>query len=182
MGFHHDIAEVGEGTTPTPEPPFGPFRVTLRLDGIGFMQMVATADDQHVERSSSYIFDGVEATGSALVALARGATAVRFSWFDEPGEYRWVVNRDGEEVRVVLREFPDWSPRRVDEQGEAVLETRCDLLRFLTQFRGQLQQLRNDHPGPEFERLWHNPFPDRKLAQLTEAITQLKSERRSGRG
>src|SRR5690348_1084333 len=51
------------------------------------------------------------------------------SWWEEPGEYRWLFSpRDGNVLIHILwfKDVANWS----DEKGQTVLKMECDLLAF----------------------------------------------------
>lgn len=54
----------------------------------------------------------------AVIRLLRDVDHTTAFWEDEPGQYRWVFDRDGERVRVRILYF-DRAFTRVDDEREA---------------------------------------------------------------
>ncbi|BCL79063.1 hypothetical protein ccbrp13_15280 [Ktedonobacteria bacterium brp13] len=76
----------------------------------------------------------------AVRLLLMGASDAKCSWWNEPGEYRWLLTRQGEQVMIHIVWFQDiagWS----DEKGETVLRMVCYLLPFAKRLFHQLGQL-----------------------------------------
>ena len=72
--------------------------------------------------------------------LLLGTSDARCSWWEEPGEYRWLFTRQGKQVLIHIlwfKDVADWS----DEKGTTVLRMECDLLAFAKRFYHQLGQL-----------------------------------------
>lgn len=64
----------------------------------------------------------------------------RCSWWEEPGEYRWLFSRQDEKLFIHILWFKNiagWS----DEKGKTVLHMECDLLSFAKRLSHQLNQL-----------------------------------------
>ncbi|GCE20918.1 hypothetical protein [Dictyobacter kobayashii] len=76
----------------------------------------------------------------AVRLLLLGASDAKCSWWNEPGEYRWLFVRQREQVLIHIvwfRDIADWS----DEKGKTVLRMECDLLSFAKRLFHQLGQL-----------------------------------------
>ena len=77
----------------------------------------------------------------AVRLLLLGASDANCSWWNEPGEYRWLFTRQGEQILIHIVWFQDiagWS----DEKGETVLRMECELLTFAKRLFHQLGQLK----------------------------------------
>lgn len=76
----------------------------------------------------------------AVRLLLMGASDAKCSWWNEPGEYRWLFTRQREQVVIHILWFRDiagWS----DEKGECVVRIVCDLHPFAKRLLHQLSQL-----------------------------------------
>lgn len=65
----------------------------------------------------------------AVRLLLLGASEAKCSWWEEPGEYRWLFSRQAEQILIHIVWFDsiaDWS----DEKGKTVLQMESDLLTF----------------------------------------------------
>ena len=76
----------------------------------------------------------------AVRLLLLGVSESKCSWWNEPGEYRWLFTRRGEQVLIHIVWFKDVA-KWADEKGETVLQMECDLLTFAKRLFHQLGQL-----------------------------------------
>lgn len=68
---------------------------------------------------------------TATAVLHRAQSTVRVSWAEEPGEFRWVLDRSGDDLSVQVLSFDSlWGPDP-DEKGKVLLPSIC----FLTAFQ-----------------------------------------------
>jgi len=104
----------------------------------------------------------------ALADLARLAIAMidepaashgTCAWADEPGEYRWIVDRIGEEVAVRIVTFDQTFSTKPDEAGHPFFETRCSASRFASQIFDQMRYLRLEMEDGEYLHRWGHRFP-----------------------
>lgn len=83
----------------------------------------------------------------AVRLLLLGTNDARCSWWEEPGEYRWLFARQNEKISIRILWFKviaDWS----DEQGETILQMECDLLPFAKRLSQQLDQISYQQKSP----------------------------------
>jgi hypothetical protein len=76
----------------------------------------------------------------AVRLLLLGANEAKCSWWQEPGEYRWLFSRQDEQVLIHIVWFDsiaNWS----DEKGKTVLQMESDLFMFAERLSHQLGQL-----------------------------------------
>lgn len=83
----------------------------------------------------------------AVRLLLLGTSDTRCSWWEEPGEYRWLLSRQDETLFIHILWFKDiagWS----DERGKTVLRMQCSLLSFAKRLSQQLNQLSYQEKRP----------------------------------
>jgi hypothetical protein len=116
-------------------------------------------------------------TKAAADLLERGREA-RVAWFDEPGEWRWLLSREAELVRLRMIRFREYGPSQPDDQGETEFEASCTPLRFATQVAGQMKRLLNEHGADGYQRNWRASFPTRDFDRLLRLIVEEKKRAR----
>lgn len=107
----------------------------------------------------------------AVRLLLLGTSDTRCSWWEEPGEYRWLFSRQDEKVRIHILWFKDiagWS----DEKGKTVLRMECDLLAFAKRLLQQLNQLSYQEKRPAVP-----PQDSQRFQEAITAFEQAKPEK-----
>ncbi len=97
----------------------------------------------------------------AVRLLLLGASEAKCSWWEEPGEYRWLFSRQDEKILIHIVWFDSiagWS----DEKGKTVLQMESDLLTFAKRLSHQLGQLEYQEGSPA--------VPPQDYQKLQEAI------------
>jgi len=155
-----------------------PFTLTISDLDAGWCSVTVSAGGQSLPMDVSFLSDGLGDLTERAVRVLRGLERARCCWADEPGEYRWVLARRGEQLRIRVLGFAREFSQLDDEQGKLLFETECDLLRFASQWKGQLHQLLNTL-GPEGYRLkWRHDFPLEEFEQLSRLIHEQEQARR----
>jgi hypothetical protein len=116
---------------------------------------------------------------NALADLARIAIAMisepasirgTCAWADEPGEYRWIVERRGGDVSVRIVTFGQTYSTKPDEAGDPFFEARCTLTRFVNQIFDQMRYLRLEMEEDEYLRRWRSAFPVEEYDELRRLL------------
>lgn len=76
-----------------------------RLTGTGWSEATMTIGDASTPMSASYLDDALGDLVAAAVLLPGAESTVRVSWAEEPGEFRWVLDRSGDQVAVRILWF-----------------------------------------------------------------------------
>lgn len=127
------------------------------------------------EQSATLIASAVlcDAPGDLLwaaVQLLESAPAVRIGWFDEPGEYRWRLERTAASVSVRVWWFKRTDSNLTDEEGTLVFSSSCRLLRFARQVRAATQAILDRYEHAGYKRRWGSDFPEIAHNRLGELI------------
>jgi len=89
------------------------------------------------------------------------------AWADEPGEYRWIVDRNGGEVSVRIVTFDQTFSTKPDEAGSPFFETSCTLSQFANQIFDQMRYVRLEMEDAEYSLRWGgHPFPVDEFDEL----------------
>jgi len=117
--------------------------------------------DVHWEWSGAIISDGEQSVRvftmllgpaltdltEAVIRLLRGIEHTTAFWEDDPGQYRWVFDRDGERVRVQILHFARAFTHVDDQHGTCVFDAGCRLAVLAGQVVSELERLQTDHPS-----------------------------------
>src|SRR6266852_5358469 len=110
----------------------------------------------------------------AVIRLLRKVEHTTAFWEDDPGQYRWVFDRDGEQVRVQILYFDRAFTQVDDQRGTRMFDAVCRLAVLAGQVVSELERLQVDNP-------YHGePGPgDRKYVPVADyqALRQLISGR-----
>jgi|SRR4051812_21334126 len=80
----------------------------------------------------------LDALAEAVINLLSGLDRGICAWEEEPGQYRWVLVREGEQVQITILWFRDSFSTLPDERGEVVFSALCPLRRFAVQVKNVL--------------------------------------------
>jgi hypothetical protein len=142
---------------------------TYRLTGTGWADADVRVGEASAHASASYLGDALGELLDAVLAVAEGAATARASWDEEPGEYRWLLDLDGTELRVRLLDFREWrgvveSP---DEEGEVLFDQRCDLNEFGAAVVAAARGVIDEYGIDGYREKWvEHDFPLEQLTRL----------------
>ena len=142
------------------------FSLELRLLGRGSLEARLTALDQEASVLASFLSDAPAELASAVLLLLEGASSARCAWQDEPGEYRWLFEREADLLRLTLRAFPDNYSRQDDRHGVLLFQSEDRLRRFASRLRQELHYFLVTIGADGYERHWGHPFPTREYQRL----------------
>lgn len=110
---------------------------------------------------------------SALANLLDGQKRAQFSWWDEHGEFQWLLtSRDQILFARITRYRMEPIYRKPNDRGKPLLKLRCDLREFATAVFEQLRE-RFETLGPTgFEDQWIRPFPLSEFQRLGELLSR----------
>jgi hypothetical protein len=145
---------------------------------IGWARGRIAFGDREVEVTASYLGDALGDLLAAMLKLTQGAAEARASWWEEPGEYRWVfsvapldVSLRLQDTRLRLLEFPHMpgAVEAPDEKGHPLIEGDCSLVELVGAVAACARRTLEEHGVNGYEAKWHmHPFPGEDLALLEE--------------
>jgi hypothetical protein len=106
----------------------------------------------------------------AAVRLLESTSIVLIRWCDEPGEYRWRLERSGDIVAIRVWWFSSANRSLTDEEGTLVFTSSCGILRFARQVRAATQEVLDRYGREDYQRRWRWDFPDSAHHRLGELI------------
>lgn len=121
--------------------------------------------------SASYLSDALGDLVTATVALPRALSTVRVSWAEEPGEYRWLLERTEEQVSIRILWF-DTSPGRADDAaGRCLLDASCVVTEFQRAVAEAAHALLARWGASGYRDQWvEHDFPTDALARLDASL------------
>ncbi len=101
---------------------------TFRLTNLGSAEGRVAIGSETLVATASYLSDTLGDLLRAVVLIARGAVSARASWYEEPGEYRWLFTRQDEDVAIVVRWFSENPVQPApDSAGTLMFDSRCSV-------------------------------------------------------
>ena len=99
----------------------------FRITGSGWAEGRLTVGTSAATAEVSYVMteDPLGDLIRAVRALLEGAERARVWWGEEPGGYRWVLQRSGSEVRVKLLALDEYEQGAAE--GEVLMDASCQL-------------------------------------------------------
>lgn len=142
---------------------------SFRLTGSGWAEARIADDASFVKMTVSYLTDALGDLLTALAALKRGDSETeQFSWDGEPEEYRWRLDRDGDDVVVTILWFFDIYRPQHDQAGRLVFTTRQPLAELVRVVSAGASQLLDEVGEEGYRERWvEHPFPTAALAELS---------------
>jgi hypothetical protein len=149
----------------------GGVEFSFRLTGTGWAEGRIAVGDSFATPTASYLSDALGDLIRAVRALLEGAEDARASWEEEPGEYRWVFQRSGSEVRMRLLAFPDVYDDGPDEDGQALLDVTCLVTDLALAVASGAQRVLDQLGPDEYQQRWvEHPFPTDDLTALERLV------------
>lgn len=148
---------------------------SYKLDGAGWATATLSNGRSELNVTISYLTDALGDLTATIVGLLENARYARFSWEDEPGEYRWIIKKgvDGKTLHLKILGFGDVYDYREDEKGQVLFETECQLLQFAVQVKTALKTILQEHGVKGYKDMWVlNDFPLSEYKKLEKSIRQ----------
>lgn len=133
---------------------------------------VRVSDGEHVVLVEAWrLSDALRDLLEAVVLAVEGVREARCSWLhDDPGEWRWVFRRLGEEVELRVLEF-DTVRDAPDEQGREIFRTVQPARRLGRVVLSAGQRVLDEFGEQDGTDEWvEYPFPVSQLERLRRAI------------
>lgn len=144
------------------------FNYRLIPGTVGWSEAQLQVGQASASLTASDIGDALGDLVRAALALARGAEDARVSWAEEPGEFRWILTRTGQDLMVRVLWFDDgpWSDKP-DEHGREVLTATCHLQPFCAALAQGAERVRDEHGETGYREMWDfADFPSQELDAL----------------
>ena len=147
--------------------------IDYRLTGLGWAECRVADEFSSCTISASYLGDALGNLVLSACAVLRFFTRVSFSFDEEPGEFRWVIQSPRpNEIEVRIYHFHETWGGRPDEQGTLLFSTTCLPLTFAHAVHEATTQLRASMGEAGYVEKWsEHPFPSLSLRELERLLT-----------
>jgi hypothetical protein len=141
-----------------------------RLVGTGWSEARVAVGARWVGLTASYLEDALGDLLMAVRLLVEGDQSARASWAEEPGEYRWMLDRSSDVVRVRILALADIYRDLPDDAGEVVFDESCDFRAFVAAIAGGARKVLEEHGEDGYRAKWlDHDFPTEHLVALEAA-------------
>lgn len=149
----------------------GGVEFSFRLTGTGWAEGRIAIANSVATPTASYLSDALGDLIRAVRSLLEGAEEARASWEVEPGEYRWVFQRSGSEVRTRLLAFPDVYAHAADAEGEPLIDVTCLLLDLARAVASGAQRVLDEFGLDGYDQRWvEHAFPSGDLIAVERLL------------
>jgi hypothetical protein len=155
-----------------------PLHIRYALVGTGWSSCVVEHEGTHIELSASYLSDALGNLVKAALAIASSFRTVEFGFDEEPGEYRWVLEANENNVlRFRLLEFQDLWGYKPNAEGRLLLDASITPIVFAKAVHACAAEVLQEHGEKGYAEKWaEHPFPTRELELLAEVIAGLEND------
>lgn len=149
-----------------------PVQFKYRLTGAGWSEGSISDGHASATLTASYLEDALGDLLEAVGVLLEGAIDARCSWEEEPGEYRWIFSRQGNDVRLQVLGFEDMYSLKPDPAGYSIFETSLSLRDLAIAIADGAQAVLDEHGEDGYLAKWdQHPFPSEHLALIRARLT-----------
>jgi hypothetical protein len=143
-------------------------KLRYKLTGTGWSEASLEDKDHAVTLSASYLSDALGELARGALAVLRRSGEVRFSFDEEPGEYRWILKRmDTESYALSIIEFTELFGNKPDDTGEVVFSHVFSRIGFGKMVLKALEDVLHEHGEAGYKEKWHmHDFPTSELSAL----------------
>lgn len=144
-----------------------------RLVGSGWSEAtLADGSNETILTNVSYLSDALRDLVATLIELMEGAKRAEFTWYDEPGEYQWLLTNHKQLLSIRITRYQNWEQdRKPREHGKTIFKARCALREFAVAVLAQLREI-DATLGPEgYKARWvAHSFPSKEYQRLTSLL------------
>jgi hypothetical protein len=149
-----------------------PLNVIFRLRDLGWADCILTDGVSSYTVSASYTSDALRHLVLAATAVLSGFRSLRFSFEEEPGEYRWVVSSSRfNEIEIAILTFPNQWADLPDGAGKLCFRTTCRPRLFAEAVHRAATRLLAEVGEHGYAEQWPGyPFPSCQLGELQRLL------------
>lgn len=147
--------------------------LTFRSIHYGCADATLRVGDTRVDLTASYLADAPADLLRGTLQVCHPGPAARVSWWEEPGEYRWLLDPVGDDLlRVRILWFTElWSDAPDDASERTVIDQTCSRHDFTQAVTEAAELLLAQMGLAGYADAWMlYPFPLRDLHQLQRAL------------
>lgn len=142
------------------------------LEDAGWADCEVDIDGQTATVYASYIDDALGGFAPGIRSLLWGMDEARFSFADEPGEYRWILIPRDQQLHCRILLFNDFPTSMHDKYGKVILNCRCDFHEFISASLAMMTGVLAEHGVDGYLKKWvRHEYPMKELREI-EALVQ----------
>lgn len=120
---------------------------------------------------ASYLSDALASLIDAVNSALEGAAESRCTWVLEPGEYRWILGRQGLAGQLRVLRFSDAEARQADDRGVLVVHVELPIHEIAVAIADGAQETLDEYGESIYGERWGHPFPLESLRLLQSRLT-----------
>jgi hypothetical protein len=146
--------------------------VTFCLKGVGWADCHISDEISSCTLTASYLSDALRHLVLAATSVLSGFRSIRFSFEEEPGEFRWVISSPRfNEVEIAILEFPSLWADQPDSEGAPRFRTTCRPRVFAHAVSRAATDLLAEVGEFGYAEQWpSHPFPTVQLQELKRLL------------
>ena len=138
----------------------------------GWIKAILNSEGKETIISGSYLSDAPADLIMEIVLLFKGRIESECAWQEEPGQYRWLFNKEKRDVSIQVLWLNKAFSRKGNEAGEVVFTARDELLRFSRKVLRAFYAISLKYTEEEYRKIWGHDFPEQELIRLKECIAE----------
>lgn len=143
-------------------------KLRYNLVGTGWSETTIEDGGCVIKVGASYHSDALGDLVRGAILVQRGSPEVRFGFAEEPGEYRWILEKkDAESYSLRILEFTKLWGNEPDEIGSVVFEHIVPRVAYAKAVLQALEDVQHQQSEAEYKKQWvRHDFPSKELAEL----------------
>ena len=149
-----------------------PLEIAYDLVGTGWSKCQVSDGANICKVTASYLSDALGNLVMSAIAVLGEYHSLAFGFDEEPGEYRWVVERAGNsDVSLQIVEFSEMWSGAANADGQVLFSTLVSRLDYANAIHDAASKVLLDHGLAGYHAKWvEHPFPEQHLTALREVL------------
>lgn len=143
------------------------FWLTWTLSGTGWADCAVGDEEAQAQVTASYITAAPEELLTAVTQLVLGEAETRAQFEAEPTAFRWIFQRQGDDVSIRLLELPDG--RKPDKNGTQIWSTQQHITTVARAVIRCFDEVAAKYGESGYRGKWREHFPRNELEALRTA-------------
>lgn len=129
--------------------------IQYNLVGRGWSECVLDVYGQTCTVTASYLSDALGEFVKTVNHIFNGGKEAKFSFDEEPGEFRWLLTRSGNNaLSLRIIEFPGLWSNKDDSEGKTIYEVTCPTHEFGKALLTSLNNLLDEYGTSGYKEKW----------------------------
>ena len=150
------------------------FELSLKVLFKGWAEATLSDGKKDVKIFASRLSDGLWELIITVWKIIEVENNAICSWQEEPGNYRWLFSRDGDQLKLRILWFEKAFCQLPDEKGKEVFVVSDDVVKMIRTIIRAYDKLLYEIGEKEYKENWTYDFPKVELERLRAAFQKLK--------